>query len=271
MQILLELRGEGKMAVKKTETKNTTAKAPAKKPAAKKTAPKSKPLDIVDYVVTHREYDIPEDEMYKVLCVGKYRKDGALHEHDGDNITRYNERINELTGLYWIWKNTDSEYVGMSHYRRYFDEDGHRISKAKAEELLKDHDIILSDKYQLGHTVHNNIVGIEGYDWDAKAYKAFMDAIRKNQPEYEDAFVQAFDSTEFHVCNLFITSRKILNEYCEWLFSIILEAADSVDVGNCDYYHRRICGYYGEVMWSVWLRKQKYKVAEVPILRLEGR
>ena len=78
----------------------------AVKETAKKTPEKArrkpKPIDLVDYVITHRDYDIPEDDMYKVLCVGKYRKDGALHEHDGDNITRYNERINELTGLYWI-------------------------------------------------------------------------------------------------------------------------------------------------------------------------
>lgn len=252
------------MAVKKTET--------TKKPAARKTGPKKteKPFDCVDYVVTHKAYDIPEDDMYKVLCVGKYREDGKLCEQDGENVTRYNERINELTGLYWIWKNTDSEYVGLSHYRRYFDEDGHRISKKKVQELLQEHDIILPEPYKLNWTVHNNIVGIEGYDWDAKAYKAFMDAIRKNQPDYEDAFIKAFDSTEFYVCNLFITSRKIMNEFCEWLFSIILEAADHIDVGNCDYYHRRIAGYYGEVMWSVWMRKQKYKVAHVPILRIEG-
>ena len=257
------------MAVKKTEAKKTETK----KPATRKTTPKKveqKPFDCIDYVVTHREYDIPQDDMYRILCVGKYRQDGELCEQDGENITRYNERINELTGLYWIWKNTDSEYVGLSHYRRYFDEDGHRISKAKVQELLRDHDIILSDPFQLKWTVRNNIVGIEGLDWDAKAYKAFLDAIRKNQPDYEDAFVSAFDDVQFHVCNLFITSRKIMNEFCEWLFSFILEAADNIDVGNCDYYHRRIAGYYGEVMWNVWLRKQKYKVAHVPILRIEG-
>lgn len=248
------------MAVKKTEAKA----APRRRSAQKKA------LDIVDYVITHKEYNIPQDEMYRKLCVGKYREDGELCEQDGENITQYNERINELTGLYWIWKNTESEYVGMSHYRRYFDEDGQRISKEKAQELLKDHDIILPEPFKLDWTVHNNIVGIEGFDWDAKAYRAFTDAIRKNQPDYLEAFENAFNSTEFYVCNLFITSRKIMNEFCEWLFSFILEAADAVDVGNCDYYHRRIAGYYGEVMWSVWMRKQKYKVAHVPILRVEG-
>ena len=107
------------MAVKKTEAKA----APRRRSAQKKA------FDIVDYVITHKEYNIPQDEMYRKLCVGKYREDGELCEQDGENITQYNERINELTGLYWIWKNTESEYVGLSHYRRYFDEDGQRISK----------------------------------------------------------------------------------------------------------------------------------------------
>ena len=222
------------------------------------------------YVVTHKESEILEDELYKGLCVGKYKKDGMLSERDGVNITNYNDRINELTGLFWIWKNTTEDIVGMCHYRRFFKDGQQRAGADKIRENMEGADIILSEYVYLPWTVRQNIVQIEGYDLDAKAYRSFEQGIRDHQPEYLDAFEKVLNGRYFHVCNLFVTRREILNEFCEWLFSFILEATDRVNVGDGDYFQKRVCGYYGETMWSVWVQKQKYNVMTMPILRMEG-
>ena len=72
------------------------------------------------YVVTHKDYYIQSDPLYKPLCVGDYQVNGYLSEKEGNNISYLNKKINECTALYWIWKNTNADYVGLNHYRRYF-------------------------------------------------------------------------------------------------------------------------------------------------------
>jgi len=227
-------------------------------------------VEVMMYIVTHKEAEIQEDDFYRGLCVGKYRADGMLSERDGENIAMYNDRINELTGLYWIWKNTTEDLVGMCHYRRFFQDGEQRAGEEKILEALSNADIILSDYVYLPWTVRQNIVQIEGHDLDAAAYRSFEQGIREHQPNYVDAFDKVLNGRFFHVCNMFVTRREILNEFCEWLFSFILEATDRVNVGNGDYFQRRLCGYYGETMWSVWMQKQNYKVKTMPILRIGG-
>ena len=75
-------------------------------------------------VATHKKFQMPTQAGYSPLHVGKSRHTQKLSEYvgddTGDNISDKNPFFCELTGLYWLWKNTDSEYVGMVHYRRYF-------------------------------------------------------------------------------------------------------------------------------------------------------
>lgn len=56
------------------------------------------------YVVTHKRYNVRSDNLYYPLCVGEYRQESFLSEHDGENIVYLNKKINECTALYWIWK-----------------------------------------------------------------------------------------------------------------------------------------------------------------------
>lgn len=44
----------------------------------------------------------------------------TLHDNTGDNISGKNGMYCELTAQYWAWKNTDADYYGFMHYRRYF-------------------------------------------------------------------------------------------------------------------------------------------------------
>jgi hypothetical protein len=75
-------------------------------------------------VISHKPYRMPQDPMYLPLHVG-----AALHpdvlpdwaqDNTGDNISERNAKYSELTGLYWLWKNDDSDYQGIVHYRRHF-------------------------------------------------------------------------------------------------------------------------------------------------------
>ncbi len=71
-----------------------------------------------------------------------------------------------------------------------------------------------------------------------------------------------------YICNLFVAKREILNSYCEWLFSFLIEAAEKMDVSSYDASGKRTIGFFAERLWTVWILKQNLKIKEKPYLLL---
>lgn len=231
-------------------------------------------IDCVDYVVAHKAYPIQQDDLYKKLCVGYYRDDDAPSEYDGISIPEYNDRINECTGLYWIWKNATSKYVGLSHYRRFFyreayPEDISRLDRRRIKDILvdMDYDAILSLKLSLNWSVYKNMCMTVGEDFCKRGHAVFRRMIGEKQPEYLEAFDNVFADNRMHACNMFVMRHDILSQYCEWLFSFLLDATDQLDVSDGDGLQKRTAGYFAEIMWTVWLAKQNLKIYELPIMQ----
>jgi len=66
---------------------------------------------------------VPEYGEYTPILAGNNKKpisQGFTGDDTGDNISHKNRYYSELTGLYWVWKNTNAKIVGSCHYRRYF-------------------------------------------------------------------------------------------------------------------------------------------------------
>ena len=220
------------------------------------------------YAITHKPHEFKQDDLYKVLCVGGYTEPGSLSEQDGENISELNDRINECTGLYWIWKNTDEEIIGMCHYRRWFynrrfDGDRSRLDAERIAEILKDHDIILPFKARLMTTVEWNLISTLGEDLTEKAFQVFNTGILDKQPDYFDELFNVMTGTQMFFHNLFVTRREILDRYCEWLFSFLPDAANRIDVSGYEGKQKRIAGYFAEIMPTVWLARQDLKIYEL--------
>ena len=231
-------------------------------------------IDCKIYVVTHRQYPIQQDKLYRTLTVGRCRIENALSEQDGECITQYNDRINELTGLYWMWKNTESQYIGLSHYRRFFydEEKKDRLDINGIEDIFLDGtDIILTIPVELhwriyDKSVYENISGSVGENLAKQGRDVIRGLLQERQPEYADIFDSVLNGNRMYVCNMFVTRREILDRYCDWLFSFITNAADRVNVDNLSYIQKRVIGYYGEVLPTVWLQKQDLSIKEMPIM-----
>ncbi len=223
------------------------------------------------YVVTHKNYNVLNDDLYKPVCVGGYRKPGFLSEGQGTNIAYLNEKINEMTALYWIWKNTNTEFVGLNHYRRYFYNDkiindGNYLNYERLVELLKEYDIIFPNCITVESTLLTQIKDSISEDAYREGLQIIKKCLRKNQPEYIESFDMIMNGNKGYMCNLFVTKRNILNAYCEWLFSFLIEAAEAIDISGFDSYSKRVIGFFAERMWTVWVSRQDIKIKELPFV-----
>lgn len=84
-------------------------------------------------VCCHKKCEIPDDNIYLPIHVGKaisndnlgIQGDDNVNGKSCDNISKKNGIYCEMTAMYWAWKNIkklypDIEYVGLCHYRRFF-------------------------------------------------------------------------------------------------------------------------------------------------------
>ena len=96
------------------------------------------------YVMTHKAFTPPPDPLYIPLHVGRaaassYSRDEkssplsfCVGDNTGDHISEKNCYYSELTGMYWVWKNSHAKVVGTCHYRRYLlNEQGKLFTEAQ--------------------------------------------------------------------------------------------------------------------------------------------
>ncbi len=234
-------------------------------------SPKTITEDIKIFVVTHKLYNVKCDDMYCPICVGNtYRDIKYLSDNQGENIAYLNEKLNECTALYWIWKNTGTKYIGLNHYRRYFYNNGLRnsgnyLDKETAYKYLEKYDIVLAIADPLyNKTVLDQIMEPLDKKICVEAYEIVRNALLKYQPDYIDIFDYVMHGHKSHLCHMFITHRGIFNRYCEWLFSFLIEAAERFEADNLGEVEKRAIGFFAERLLTVWVLKQDLKIKELP-------
>ncbi len=220
---------------------------------------------IAVFTATHVSFHVPDDPAYVPLHVGREgKKDlGYIGDNIGENISHLNSLFGELTGLYWIWQNiTDIEYLGLCHYRRYFlDDDGKIMKRNKYLQLLARYDVILAQHLECT----DNYFSHYNRAHTGEDLKAVGRAIERICPEYMDAFWRAMNGKVFYSGNLMVTSQKIFKNYAKWLFTILFEASEEIDVSSYDDYHKRVYGFLSEQMLYVYIMANQLSYCEVPV------
>ena len=81
-------------------------------------------LSTVIYVFHYKDGTVLKtDPIYQPIMAGNALLTGEktmIGDDTGDNISVKNRYYSELTGTYWVWKNTRQKIVGTCHYRRFF-------------------------------------------------------------------------------------------------------------------------------------------------------
>lgn len=228
------------------------------------------------YQVTHKKFIPVRGLPYKPIHAGKAGKAnlGYRGDDEGDNISKLNGKINECTALYWIWKNDDSDFIGLNHYRRLFSSavnPGWMLQDFEVQILLEQYDMIVAEGYETGElsVLESMRYGVCP-DALNSTYKVLKDIFKNMGESQYQTFCYVMNGYKFNPCNMFIASRKIVEEYCEWLFPILFKVIECVEIcEEWDAYSKRIIGFFAERLLTVWIVQNNYKIKELPILFLE--
>lgn len=219
-------------------------------------------MDIKIYIATHKPFhNIAQTDIYIPLQVGREgKKDlGYVTDHTGQNISNRNANYCELTGLYWMWKNSSCDIIGLCHYRRFLVHDGQILQRTYIEEQMRNYDIILPNssmsKYtnEYEHYCEKHI---------RKDLECCQEVIRERCPNYEAAFLWTLSTNLVSLGNIMITRKDILDTYCTWLFDLLFEVDRRTDLCGYDDYQKRIFGFLSERLLRTWVIMQKYRVLE---------
>ena len=252
------------------------------------------------FIAFHKEYpQLTVDAAYQPLHVGKSLSNkelGFQGDNQGDHISEKNPFYSELTGLYWIWKNTQSDWVGLSHYRRfffyqsptlpmkmkklgeYFIGQGKKRSGIFYSSNRNDAQLILTgDEVKQLFSHCDAIVPMSRkmkYSvWKQYKRRHVMKDLETTQqiiaeifPSYLSTFNEVVKKKELFSCNMFIMKRKYFNEYMEWLFNILFELEKRIDISNYDNYQKRLFGFVSERLFDVWITHHQVKTKKLPVL-----
>ena len=160
-------------------------------------------------VAAHKRFPIPTADGYLPILVGavKNYQSGIKYQRDdeGYNISSKNPNYNELTAVYWAWKNLkDVDAIGLVHYRRLFFDGkpyslNNVLSVKKIEKLLTTYDVIVPKKrnYYIetnySHYIHAH---------HKKPLNKTRDIIAENYPQYLSNFDKVMHRRKAHMFNI---------------------------------------------------------------------
>ena len=245
------------------------------------------PKDCCVYVVTHKDVKLDAlPECYRIIHAGHAtaaQDFGYAGDDTGDNISALNRYLDEITALYWIWRNTKHTHTGIVHYRRLFTtrdaktfDESKSLSATEIFTLLGEYDIIVNNEYLSERSQLELMILSTGQpDLVRISEKIVRKHLAAAQPDYLDAYDAVINGFTLFICGVFVTRRNVLNAYCEWLFSFMLDATlemrEKVRIGDTTlaempHEYSRMMSFFAERMLTVWLTKNHLRIKTLPMM-----
>lgn len=201
------------------------------------------------YAVTHKSINIIPERV--LIGVGKNRNltNVSVYDNTGINISKKNANYCELTALFWVWKNDNSDIVGLEHYRRQFVINGSLATKKELVTLLNNYDIIVPKRANLPSSIYHDYVHKHSEEELILTEKY----IKNKCPSYLKSFEQMKYENKIRLCNMFVAKKWVINEYCKWLFDILFGIEEFVNLDSRSDYNKRVFGFLSERLFNVYL------------------
>ena len=240
------------------------------------------------------------DQIYHPIMAGNALLETTTEipgDNTGDSISSKNKYFSELTGIYWVWKNTRHEITGACHYRRYFTAQPEPfiyrlirmlyfpaglykkrfgliytnnsklflpriINQKEIEFLLRKYDAILPQARRLKYTVETHFKRYH----DIYDLKLIESILNEKHPEYLEAFRDVLKGKRLYANNMFILKDEHFQEFMTWWFDVLFEFERRIDVTKYTNYQQRILGFIAERLLNVWFRKKELHCIELPVI-----
>lgn len=244
------------------------------------------------YVVAHKKYESPirDDNMYIPILVGKNSNqlklefDKCVVDNMGDSISDRNGRYNELTALYWIWKNSDAEIVGLCHYRRYFVKLGGKLANVFMGKKcgfidggyiagkMKKYDIIVHNKTYFKRKSLEQLSDQSSVTYVSIEIMQLAERVFENvYPEDLYIYRKIINGKTAHLLNMFVARKEVVDRYCKWLFGYLFVLEEAIDRMFPNENLPRVMGLIAERLLDVWLVKERIRVKECFSINTEKR
>lgn len=236
-------------------------------------------MSVEVYVLTHKRIEEEYDHsLYVPLLNGSALIDddfGYLRDDSGNNISKLNIYYAELTGQYWVWKNSNVEVIGFCQYRRWFVKNL-KFDKLTEKDILKDlnsYDIILPQKTVGNDSIKNgikqSIKDNPNYGAKWEDYVKLVNLLKNKFPEYYETYIKIINGNEGYNCNMFICRKELADMYFSWLFEVLEELKDMIDFSSYSEGNKRVLGFFSEYLLTTFVYKHNLKIKEHYIINIE--
>ncbi|MDD4839285.1 MAG: DUF4422 domain-containing protein [Clostridia bacterium] len=214
----------------------------------------------------------------------KWMYDNMIGDDTGENISAKNPSFNELTAIYWAWKNYDvlgaPDYIGFMHYRRHFVfrecsklyfetptiDDNYFKKVNYTEQNVND---MLSACDFVTNTPHKRTSVYNHYKnaHDISELELVLELISEFYPDYTEAANTYVYGDKSYFYNMFIFPRDIFFRYAEWIFDILFKFESRLnDSSKRMFVSERLTGIF-----ITKLLNEGYKAKSLPTMFITGK
>lgn len=243
---------------------------------------------------------LTNDPIYRPLMAGNTlltEKTTIPGDDTGENISAKNKYYSELTGIYWVWKNSCQEITGSCHYRRFFTAKPEpflyrvkRLFYFPARLAKKRYGIIYTSKLDrfIPRILNNKEIEQIFTEYDAifpvqrkfrysvkEHYRRYHDLrdldllaeiLNQKYPEYLSAFNQVMDGNRLYANNMFILKKNDYEQFMTWWFDLLFEFENRINKADYQGYQQRIMGFIAERLLTIWVYHQNMRIRELQVI-----
>lgn len=172
--------------------------------------------DFINYRY-NKVYSIVADD--KSQLKNKYNLD-VIFANNG-KLYKMNRAYSEMSQLYYIYElyrngTNSSKYIGLNHYRRYFN---FTDNIPDIDKIFEKHDIILNSPKKARGNIRLQFC--RGHK--CQKYDEIIEIIKEIKPEYYPTALEVSKKNKMHYCNLFIMKKQDFLNYCKFMYDILFE------------------------------------------------